>query len=196
MHASFTSTWKLWVPLHCTYFTLHSHCVLGREFKVNNIREMIRLQFCFVLLNTLFLRTCNSTRPKVTWENSFICYSCWPICFKIYNHSAHSVSPESKKCSKHELKTRSSAWTKCRHTAETNIEKYRLLQFHTVLSTTIFTPVFTVGDKRKWLFGVLFTCIVFVFNLSTVAKCMNVLYSLRDRSFITPLGYGGAGGCI
>ena len=37
----------------------------------------------------------------------------WPICFKIYNHS---VSPNSKKYSQHELKTRSSALTKCIHT--------------------------------------------------------------------------------
>ena len=51
-----------------------------------------------------------------------------------------------------------------------------------MLSSRIFTTVFTVCDQRKWLFGVLFTCIVFVFNLSTVAKCMNVLYFIFSKS--------------
>ena len=100
--------------------------------------------------------------------------------------SSNRHSPKSKKYSKHELKTRSSAWTKCRHTADTiKYCKHRLLQFqhYTVLSTKIFTPVFTVCDQRKWLFGVRFTCIVFVFKLSTFAKCMNVLYSLNAGHF-------------
>ena len=84
------------------YFTLHSYCVLGREFIVNYEwyprDDLARVLICSSKY-TLFLRTCNSTRRKVTWENIFIRYSCWLLCFKIHNHS---VSRESKKYSEHE----------------------------------------------------------------------------------------------
>ena len=149
---------------HCTdymYFTLHSYChsycihtgsIIHSELWMISA-EWFGLSFVLFFKNTLFLL----------------------LCSKIYNHS---VSCESKKYSKRELETPSSAWTKCRHTADTNIVNIDCCNSNLIqrLSTTIFTPVFTVCDQRKWLFSVLFTCIVFVFNLSTVAKCMNVLY--------------------
>ena len=97
--------------------TVHLHCVhtvcWADKSEMWMISAEIWLQFYFVLSNHLFLRICNSTRPKVTRANSFLSATIfasknihWPICFKIYNHS---VSPNSKKYSQHELKTRSSA---------------------------------------------------------------------------------------
>ena len=97
------------------YFSHCIHTVCWAEnskWTVNDIRGMIWLEFC---------------SRKVRWENIFIRYSCWLLCIKIYSHS---VSRETKKCSKHELKTRSSAWRKRRHTTDTKYNcKYRLLQF-------------------------------------------------------------------
>ena len=126
VHAFFTSAWKRWVPLYTyTTFILCAGPIIWSEMWM--ISAEIWLQFCFVLSNHLFLRIRNSTRRKVTRANSFLSATIllnvvtdlipsknihWPICFKIYNHS---VSPNSKKYSQHELKTRSSALKKCIH---------------------------------------------------------------------------------
>ena len=78
---------------------------------MNDIRGMIWFQFCFVILHVntpCFSVPVIQHDGKVT-EKIFLSatpnvMAAW-VCFKIYNHF---VSPESKKYSKHEIKTRSS----------------------------------------------------------------------------------------
>ena len=107
----FTSAWKRWVPLYTytTFILCAGRPIIWSEMWM--ISAEIWLQFCFVLSNHLFLRICYNTLGCIDRFASKNIH--WPICVKIYNHS---VSPNSKKYSQHELKRQSSALTKCIHT--------------------------------------------------------------------------------